>query len=154
MENKTFKFDVMNEDRFDKDIKATFSFDLKKEAQEFVHDLIFTKISQGNINYNLTSLFFEGLDLLKEKNPEIPNNKPVKRRYYRGGRQKDKGEIYRTSIVSTIGNKNWIDNFILNQTLKDLYFSKTDFINLLLYELKNKYQGKIKKIPKKSIDKK
>lgn len=153
MENKVFKMEVLEEDTFDEKTKCIIFLHLPKEAKDFINDLIFTKMSLGYTDCSLTSIFDESMEILKEKFPNIPNNKALKRRYYKGGNQKNKGELYRTSIISNVGNKNWIDNYILHQvtTKGDIYFSSKDFVNDIVEELKIKYAGKLKKIPKRKI---
>lgn len=134
-----------------KNNKETFSFNLSQEGQEFLRELVYTKIVKGEMNCNLTTVFKEGLFLLQELNPDLPEDISLERRYYKGGTQKNKGTIYRTSIVSTIENNTWIKRYMAYKITSDFFFSKSDFINDLINALKDKYKGKLLKLPKKQI---
>lgn len=131
--------------------KETFSFNLSQEGQEFLRELVYTKIVKGEMNYNLTTAFKEGLILLQEHNPDLPEDISLERRYYKGGAQKNKGNIYRTSIVSTIENNTWIKRYMAYKITTDFFFSKSDFVNDLINILKDKYNKNLLKLPKKQI---
>ena len=79
-----------------------FTFNLPQEGLSFINELVYTKIVEGNLNYSLTSAFMEGLILLQETYPNVPKRLSLKRRYYKGGAQKNKGKIHKTSIVSSL----------------------------------------------------
>lgn len=125
-----------------------FNFNLSLEGLEFIHQLVYTKMVKGEINYTLTAAFIEGLKLLQENYPELPKRISLERRYYKGGSQKNKGKIYKTSVVSTFEINDWIEDYIVYKMTEDLFFSKTSFVNDLLQELKNKYAEKLLIIPK------
>ena len=124
-----------------------FTFNLPEEGLSFINELVYTKIVEGYVNYSLTSAFMEGLDLLKEEYPNVPKRLSLERRYYRGGTQKNKGKIHRTSIVSSLEINSWIEDYIVHKLKEDIFFSKTSFFNDLLHELKKKYSNKLIKIP-------
>ncbi len=124
-----------------------FTFNLPEEGLSFINELVYTKIVEGYVNYSLTSAFMEGLDLLKEEYPNVPKRLSLERRYYRGGTQKNKGKIHRTSIVSSLEINSWIEDYIVHKLKEDIFFSKTSFFNDLLHELKKKYSNKLLKIP-------
>ena len=125
-----------------------FNFNLSLDGLEFIHQLIYTKIVKGEINYTLTAALMEGLKLLQENYPELPKRISLERRYYKGGSQKNKGKIYKTSIVSTFEVNDWIEDYIVYRLREDIFFSKTSFVIELLEELKKKYSGSLLDIPK------
>lgn len=127
-----------------------FNFNLSLDGLEFIHQLIYTKIVKGEINYNLTAAFMEGLKLLQENYPELPKRISLERRYYKGGSQKNKGKIYKTSIISSFEINNWIEDYIVYKLKEDMFFSKTSFVMDILSELEKKYSGSLLNIPKKS----
>ncbi len=134
------------------DEKTTYAFDLQQDSNALFKKLIYHKIVHENdMGYNLTALFKEGINILKDKYPQVDSETPLNRRYYRGGKQKSKGIVNRTSVVTTIRNKNWIDNYILYKMSEDVYFSKTDFINELVEAVRQKYLKEIDKLDKASI---
>lgn len=124
-----------------------FTFNLPEEGLSFINELVYTKIVEGYVNYSLTSAFMEGLDLLKEEYPNVPKRLSLERRYYKGGTQKNKGKIHKTSIVSSLEINSWIEDYIVHKLKEDIFFSKTSFFNDLLHELKKKYSNKLLKIP-------
>ena len=124
-----------------------FTFNLPQEGLNFINELVYTKIVEGNLNYSLTSAFMEGLILLQETYPNVPKRLSLKRRYYKGGAQKNKGKIHKTSIVSSLEINSWIEDYIVHKLKEDLFFSKTSFVNDLLRELEKKYSNKLLKIP-------
>lgn len=124
-----------------------FTFNLPEEGLSFINELVYTKIVEGNVNYSLTTAFMEGLNLLKEEYPNVPKRLSLERRYYKGGSQKNKGKIHKTSIVSSLEINSWIEDYIVHKLKEDIFFSKTSFFNDLLHELKKKYSNKLLKIP-------
>lgn len=136
------------ETHIDKKVIYKFNFNLSLDGLEFIHQLIYTKIVEGKINYTLTGAFIEGLKLLQENYTELPKRISLERRYYKGGSQKNTGKIYKTSVVSTFEINDWIEDYIVYKMREDLFFSKTSFVMDLLQELKNKYADKLLIIPK------
>lgn len=124
-----------------------FTFNLPEGVLNFINELVYTKIVEGNVNYSLTSAFMEGLILLQKKYPNVPKRLSFKRRYYKGGTQKNKGKIHKTSIVSSLEVNSWIEDYIVYKLNEDQFFSKTSFVNDLLRELEKKYSNKLLKIP-------
>lgn len=126
-----------------------FNFNLSLDGLEFIHQLVYTKIVKGEINYNLTSAFMEGFKLLQENYPELPKRISFERRYYKGGSQKNKGKIYKTSIISSFEINNWIEDYIVYKLNEDIFFSKTSFVMDILSELSKKYSESLLELPKK-----
>lgn len=136
----TFKIDLGNtgkEENLDKN--QAFSLVIPIEGYVYIRALMNYKTRQGNLSYSLKAAFLEGLELLKIENPLVKDEAALERRFYRGGEQKSKTESYATSVIITKRNVNWIDNYILQERQKDDFFSKPDFINNLVEQLKKKY---------------
>lgn len=127
--------------------RIIFSLHLPIVGLHFLQDVVYTNVVEGKINYSLTAAFLEGLRLLQEKNPDIPERESMERRYNRGGKHRKKGEVYQTSFASTLEDKNWIENYIVYKLKEDLFFSKISFINDVIEQLKEKYKGRLLKIP-------
>lgn len=107
--------------------KITYSISIPLDKYIFLNSLVSKKVKAGQYNYALKDAFLEGLEKLKEENPNI-TSEALDRRYYRGGGQKSKVESFRTSSIILVDDKNWIDNFIAESRKTDEFFSKTDFI--------------------------
>lgn len=116
-----------------------FSLVIPIEGYQYIRGLASLKAKQGDLNYNLKAGFLEGLELLKKENPLVKDEATLERRFYRGGGQKNKIETYATSVIIPKREINWIDNYILQERQKDEFFSKPDFINNLIEQLKKKY---------------
>lgn len=123
----------------DLDKNRLFSLNIPIEGYQYLRSLATLKTKQGDLSYNLKSAFVEGLELLKVGNPLVEDKTSLERRLYRGGGQKNKVETYNTSVNISKRQINWIDNYILQERQKDEFFSKPDFINNLIEELKKKY---------------
>ncbi len=123
----------------DLDKTHAFSLVIPIEGYQYMRGLANLKTKQGDLSYNLKAGFLEGLGLLKKKNPLVKDEATLGRRFYRGGGQKNKIETYATSVIIPKREINWIDNYILQERQKDEFFSKPDFINNLIDQLKKKY---------------
>ena len=137
---KTFKIDLSNtgkEENLDK--LHAFSLVIPIEGYQYLRGLANLKTKQGDLSYNLKAAFLEGLELLEKENPLVKDEANLERRFYRGGGQKNKIESYKTSVIIYKRKINWIDNYILQERQKDEFFSKPDFINNLIDQLKKKY---------------
>lgn len=116
-----------------------FSLVIPIEGYQYIRGLASLKAKKGELNYNLKAGFLEGLELLKKENPLVKDESPLERRFYRGGGQKNKIETFASSVIIPKREINWIDNYILQERAKDEFFSKPDFINNLIEQLKKKY---------------
>ena len=116
-----------------------FSLAIPIDGYQYIRGLASLKAKQGHLNYNLKAGFLEGLELLKKENPLVKDEAALERRFYRGGGQKNKVESFATSVIIPKREINWIDNYILQERQKDEFFSKPDFINNLIDQLKKKY---------------
>jgi hypothetical protein len=123
----------------DLDKTRLFSLAIPIEGYQYLRGLAALKTKQGDLSYNLKAAFLEGLELLKKNNPLVDDKASLERRLYRGGGQKNKVETYNTSVNISKREINWIDNYILQERQKDEFFSKPDFINNLIEQLKKKY---------------
>lgn len=121
--------------------KKTFSLNIPLDDYVYITSLINDKTKAGRYNYNLKDAFLEGLELLKNEYPLVTNEKPLERRFYRGGKQKSKVDSYNTSSVLFVSDINWIDNFIAEKRKENQFFSKTDFIIELVEVLKKNYKN-------------
>jgi hypothetical protein len=158
MDNKVFKIDLnadsvvdKKKEEISKPIKnnntvkegySRFSLSIPEDGYISINNLINIKLREREINYNLTSFFLEGLERLRAKNPLVKDDKPLERRYYRGGLQKQKVKSIATSVVIETRHVYWIDNYILQERLGNPFYSKPDFILDLIEELKIKYASK------------
>jgi predicted GIY-YIG superfamily endonuclease len=114
-----------------------FSLPMPQEAYETVHNLIKIKLNERRPS-TFKSFFLEGLELLKEKYTNITTEENVERRFYKGGRVKRKVKFVLTSISILKTDVNWIDNFIHEQMKENVYYTKQDFMNVLILEVKLK----------------
>jgi hypothetical protein len=131
--------------------RILFGLHLPIVGLHFLQDVVYTNVVEGKINYSLTTAFVEGLRLLQEKNPDIPERESLERRYNRGGKRRMKGEVYQTSFASTLEDKNWIENYIVYKLKENLFFSKILFINDVIEELKENYKERLLTIPNRKI---
>jgi hypothetical protein len=123
----------------DSEKSVVFSLNIPIEAYMYIRSLSAFKTKEGNFNYNIKSSILEGIQLLKIENPMVSDEKNLERRFYKGGVQKNKANAYGTSITIPRKIINWIDNYILQERMKDEFFSKYDFINNLIAQLQKKY---------------
>lgn len=142
METKTFNFPVSNAVEKNESDKKTFSLNIPLDKYVYITSLISKKTGEGMYNYNLKDAFAEGLELLKNINPKVSNEKTMERRFYRGGKQKEKMESYNTSSILLVSDINWIDNLIAEKRKVNQFYSKTDFIIELVHELEKFYKAK------------
>jgi hypothetical protein len=140
MVKQTFKFGT-NEVKEDDTKKRTFSLTIPMDKYIYITSLISKKTAQGYYNYNLKDAFADGLELIKKAYPNISNEKSLERRFYRGGKQSQKIESYRTSTVLLVSDINWIDNFIAEKRKENQFFSKTDFIIELVEQIETFYKN-------------
>lgn len=117
----------------------TFSLVFPLESYKYIKDLLSYQTKKGNLNYGIKAAFLEGLEFLKKKNPLVKDDVVLERRFYTGGKQKSKTEGFSTSVIITKKDVNWINNYILQERQKNEFFSKTDFIENLVDQLKTKY---------------
>ncbi|NJM80671.1 MAG: hypothetical protein HC854_15600 [Flavobacterium sp.] len=138
--SSTFKMNLSsnssNKDDLEKEV--LYSVVVPVDDYTFMKEVLVLKAQKRETASNKT-LFLEGFELLKSKNMEIKDDKPIKRRYYRGGNQKVKGETISTSVTIPKKNIYWIDNYIFEKREKNMYFSKPDFIKDLINELRIVY---------------
>lgn len=118
--------------------KTQFSLVIPIEGYLYIKGLMNLKAKQGDLNYGIKTAFLEGLELLKKENPLVKYDE-LDRRYYKGAEQKNKIEAFKSTVVILKKDKNWLDNYILQERQKDDVFSKPDFINNLIEKLKKKY---------------
>lgn len=121
------------------DTKQAFSIVIPIEGYVYIKGLMSHQTRKGNLNYRLKAAFSEGLSLLREENPLVKDDATLERRFYMGGEQKSKIESFSTSVIIPKKDVNWINNYILQERKKDEFFSKTDFINNLVDQLKKQY---------------
>ena len=108
-----------------------FTFNLPEEGLSFINELVYTKIVEGYVNYSLTSAFMEGLILLQETYPNVPKRLSLKRRYYKGGAQKNKGKIHKTSIFSSLEiNSSRLNSLTSYSTILNVCFLSFMYINI------------------------
>ncbi len=137
----TFKIDL-GEDLNSKenlDKNQAFSLVIPIEGYVYIKSLMNYHTRNGNLNYSLKAAILEGLELLKKENPLVKDEASLERRFYRGGGQKSKTESFSTSVIIPKRLVNWIDNYILQERKKDEFFSKPDFVNNLVEQLKKQY---------------
>lgn len=136
----TFKIDLGQANKVeDLDKKRQFGLAIPLDSYQYIRELGSFKAKQGDLTYNLRVGFLEGLELLKKENPLVKNEASLGRRFYKGGGQKNKIETYTTTVIIPTREINWIDNYILQEIKKDEFFSKPDFMNNLIEQLKKKY---------------
>jgi hypothetical protein len=116
-----------------------FSLAIPVDGYQYIRGLSNLKAKEGQLNYNLKAAFLDGLELLKKENPLVKDESSLERRFYKGGGQKNKVASFSTSVIIPKRQINWIDNYILQERQKDEFFSKPDFINNLIEQLKKKY---------------
>ena len=116
-----------------------YTINIPEDVYVTVNNLIRLKLREQFCYYTIKSTFLEGLEQLKAKNPGISESQSNERRYYRGGSQKKKIKTINTAVIMLTKDIYWIDNYINEQKKENIYFSKTDFISVLILELKIKY---------------
>jgi hypothetical protein len=121
----------------DKEIKQ-YSLYLPTDNYLFFNDYISSKVKKGNLSFNLKKAFLEGLEALMKKNPDLVIQNEIPRRYYRGGKQKNALEVYRSSILITVQQIKWINSYIAESQMKEVSYSQADFIQELVNLLKEK----------------
>jgi hypothetical protein len=119
--------------------EQTFSVVFPLESYKYIKSLLSLQTKKGNLNYGIKAAFLEGLELLKKKNPSVKDDVFLERRFYTGGKQKSKTEGFSTSVVIPKKAVNWINNYILQERQNNEFFSKTDFLENLVDQLKTKY---------------
>jgi hypothetical protein len=117
----------------------TFSVVFPLESYKYIKSLLSDQTKKGNLNYGIKAAFLEGLELLKRRNPFVKDDVILERRFYTGGKQKSKTEGFSTSVIIPKKAVNWINNYILQERQNNEFFSKTDFIENLVDQLKSEY---------------
>jgi hypothetical protein len=121
-----------------KEIIKSFSLQMPAEIYSFLFSKISDKVNQGYFGYNFKSAFLDGLRLLKEKNPAIGYDEVTFKRFFRGldEEKKTNGVLKKTSILLTQKDINWINNYINNKIKMNLSYSKVNFMEDLVREIK------------------
>ena len=124
-----------------------FSYHLDEDTMNFIQDFIhYKRFENGKFEYNLSSMIKEGVSLLKERYPNIPNRpENVKIPTIRGRKKRvnEDDEIkYATSFNISESDREFIYNFIYDKLKKGEDYIKEDFMNDLITEIKRKYKMK------------
>jgi hypothetical protein len=136
MEKKTFKINLAAVNDPEEVKNKNYGLYLPHTDYVFFNEYITKKLKSGELSYNFKKAFLDGLDLLQKENPDIEIIKDIPRRYYRGGKQKNAEEWYRSSIILNTDQINWINSFIAEKSKKELSYSQPDFIQELVLLLK------------------
>lgn len=136
MNKQTFKLNlntiIPEEVKKDKN----YSLYLPKQEYLFFTDFVANRVKKGELSYNMKKAFLLGLELLENAYPNIPILSEIPRRYYRGGKQKNAGEVYRSTIILPVEKINWINSFIAEQSKIDIAYSHHNFIEEMVNQLK------------------
>lgn len=137
----TFKVDLSDKSEKKEDLEKEilYSIIITNDDYVFMKNLLALKARDRNFVSSNKTLFLEGFELLKSKNIDIKDDKPSKRRYYRGGQQKIKDETISTSVKIKRSFVYWIDNYIFEKRKENIYYSKPQFISELINELRLTY---------------
>jgi hypothetical protein len=123
----------------------SFSLQMPEDTYSYLFSEISRKINEGNFSYNFKSLFLDGLNFLREKNPKIGFEKVDYIRMNRTLNKGKKGALKATSVLITQRDLNWINNYIDENIKKDISYSKVNFILDLVQEIKTNKSAKNEK---------
>jgi Arc/MetJ-type ribon-helix-helix transcriptional regulator len=133
--------------------RPRLSFNLSTENHAFINQLVYTKIVKGELKYSFSEAIKEGLLLLQFENSEIPKRLSLERRYYKGGKQEKKKNMYKTSILSSEDINDWIEDYINFKIENNLpFFRRSNVIEEAVELLFKKYKNKLLQVPKPVID--
>ncbi|OXA65259.1 hypothetical protein B0A67_24645 [Flavobacterium aquidurense] len=114
----------------------SFSLQMPEDTYSYLFSEISRKINEGNFSYNFKSIFLDGLNFLREKNPKIGFKKVDYKRTNRMHNKEKRASLKATSVLITQRDINWINNYIEENIKKDISYSKVNFVLDLVQEIK------------------
>ena len=124
-----------------------FSFIISDESKKIINQFIYTKIVHGHLKFSLTDAISEGVVILQQKNPNVPERKNITRRFNKRGASKAPIKGKKNSILVPILVYEWIENYTCLRIERDIFYTRTLFINDLVNAIKRKYKDKLLVVP-------
>lgn len=126
-----------------------FTFSISDDNKKYIDQVVYTNVVKGQLKYRFSDAIFEGIELLKIKNPDIPerDNKISIRTNKGAGKKISIKSGLKTSILAPYLVCEWVENYICFRIKDDKLYSRTYFINDIVKILKKDYKNKILVIP-------